>query len=297
MKKVISVILTCGLLTTGAAAFAEGGELLLTAAPEQKEYSIVINNEKLDLGESKVFESEKNIMLPLRKVAEKLGFKVEWNDERKGVTLDDGTVNTTVYIGEDTYYMASSIAIGMSAPTPLGTAPVLKNSTTYVPAELFNVLNCGEAYTVKGNVITFKKAEDVQIPNPLKEYKSVAEAKSAVGFEAKIPTKLPQGYELAYIGTISDETFELTYENGENEITYRTAKGKDDISGDYNVYDDITTEQINGETVTIRSRGEKSYSAFWNDTDAYALYCGEGINKDEMWKIIEGATYVVTAEQ
>ncbi len=286
MKKVISVILTCGLLTTGAAAFAEGGELLLTAAPEQKEYSIVINNEKLDLGESKVFESEKNIMLPLRKVAEKLGFKVEWNDERKGVTLDDGTVNTTVYIGEDTYYMASSIAIGMSAPTPLGTAPVLKNSTTYVPAELFNVLNCGEAYTVKDNVITFKKAEDVQIPNPLKEYKSVAEAKSAVGFEAKIPTKLPQGYELAYIGTISDETFELSYENGENEITYRTAKGKDDISGDYNVYKETKNIKAGKLDVLFRANAETA-SAVWQDGDfTFSVYADKAITEKEMTDII-----------
>ena len=286
MKKVISVILTCGLLTTGAAAFAEGGEMLLTAAPEQKEYSIVINNEKLDLGESKVFESEKNIMLPLRKVAEKLGFKVEWNDERKGVTLDDGTVNATVYIGEDTYYMASSIAIGMSAPTPLGTAPILKNSTTYVPAELFNVLNCGEAYTVKDNVITFQKAEDVQIPNPLKEYKSVAEAKSAVGFEAKVPTKLPQGYELAYIGTISDETFELTYENGENEITYRTAKGKDDISGDYNVYKETKNIKAGNLDVLFRANAETA-SAVWQDGDfTFSVYADKAITEKEMTDII-----------
>lgn len=286
MKKVISVILTCGLLTTGAAAFAEDGEMLLTAAPEQKEYSIVINNEKLDLGESKVFESEKNIMLPLRKVAEKLGFKVEWNDERKGVTLDDGTVNTTVYIGEDTYYMASSIAIGMSAPTPLGTAPVLKNSTTYVPAELFNVLNCGEAYTVKDNVITFQKAEGVQIPNPLKEYKSVAEAKSAVGFEAKVPTKLPQGYELAYIGTISDETFELTYENGENEITYRTAKGKDDISGDYNVYKETKNIKAGNLDVLFRANAETA-SAVWQDGDfTFSVYADKAITEKEMTDII-----------
>mgnify|MGYP004586654027 CR=1 FL=1 len=286
MKKVISVILTCGLLTTGAAAFAEDGEMLLTAAPEQKEYSVVINNEKLNLGESKVFESEKNIMLPLRKVAEKLGFKVEWNDERKGVTLDDGTVNTTVYIGEDTYYMASSIAIGMSAPTPLGTAPVLKNSTTYVPAELFNVLNCGEAYTVKDNVITFQKAEDVQIPNPLKEYKSVAEAKSAVGFEAKVPTKLPQGYELTYIGTISDETFELTYENGENEITYRTAKGKDDISGDYNVYKETKNIKAGNLDVLFRANAETA-SAVWQDGDfTFSVYADKAITEKEMTDII-----------
>ncbi len=42
--------------------------------------------------------------------------------------------------GTDSYYMASSTAIGMSAPTALGAAPVLKNDVTYVPAELFNIL-------------------------------------------------------------------------------------------------------------------------------------------------------------
>lgn len=42
--------------------------------------------------------------------------------------------------GTDSYYMVSSTAIGMSAPTALGVAPVLKNDVTYVPAELFNIL-------------------------------------------------------------------------------------------------------------------------------------------------------------
>ena len=72
-------------------------------------------------------------------------------DRNQAVRLDDETVNTMVHIGDDSYYMASSTAIGMSAPTPLGAAPVIKGEFTYVPADMFNIL-CGKtAYTVKDN--------------------------------------------------------------------------------------------------------------------------------------------------
>ena len=59
----------------------------------------------------------------------------------------------------------------MGAPTPLGAAPELKDSTTYVPAELFNVLYCNPD-TVKedgGKIIINTNADggdSVQIPNP-----------------------------------------------------------------------------------------------------------------------------------
>lgn len=127
---------------------------------------------------------------------------------------------------------------------------------------------------------------------------SLTELREEAGYDFKAPGYIPQGYAFESANLLFGTMIQIKYTaDGDKSIIYRTEKTDGDISGDYNVYDDITTEQINGETVTIRSRGEKSYSAFWNDTDAYALYCCEGINKDEMWKIIEGATYVVTAEQ
>lgn len=45
-----------------------------------------------------------------------------------------------------------------------------------------------------------------------------------------MPSKIPDGYKLTFISVIAGETFQLVYENGDNEITYRVAEGTDDIS-------------------------------------------------------------------
>ena len=261
MKKIINIIVALGITLSSSGAYAQ--RPLLTSAPEQAAYRIVIDGTDLPAGG--VYTEGKNIMLPLRSVAEKLGFKVEWDGETQSVSLDNGEVNTKIRIGEDSYYMASSKAIGMSAPTALGAAPVNKNGTTFVPAEMFNILNCGEAFTVENNVITFKNEDNgTQIPNPLKDYESIAEAEKAVGFKTLTSSALPDGYKLSYIGTISDEVFQLFYSNDKNEIIYRMAKGSDDISGDYNVYKTTKTLKINNLDVTFRENGETT-SALWKN--------------------------------
>lgn len=78
-------------------------------------------------------------MVPVRSVAEALGYEVAWNDENKAVTMGHAYFK----IDEDSY------VIGKRMPDSLGQAPVLialpgeSNALTYVPAEFFtDVLGC-----------------------------------------------------------------------------------------------------------------------------------------------------------
>lgn len=285
MKKIFATILACAIVTSSASAVLADAPLL-TAATAAKGYTVVINGDKI--AADGIYTEGKQIMLPLRSVAEKLGYKVTWDEAKQGITLDNGEVNTTVYIGEDNYYMASSIAIGMSAPTVLGAAPALKGDKTYVPAEMFSVLNCAKAYTVKGGVITFgdaKKADskdgNVQIPNPFTEYKSIELAEKAVAFDVKIPSYIPDGFSFDYASTMGNDFIQIGYKNADGaEILYRMAKGSDDISGDYNKYDSVKTVKINGIDVTLRTGsktsvdGDDSASAIWTDGDySFSVYC------------------------
>lgn len=80
-------------------------------------------------------------MVPLRSVAEGLGFTVVWNGKEQSIFLDNGIVKTTLYIGQDSYFKASSQAIGLTQNHRLGRAPVLIENKTYVPASLFDFLN------------------------------------------------------------------------------------------------------------------------------------------------------------
>lgn len=132
MKKAISIMLVCAALTASGAQAVFAEEPMLISAKNET-ISILVDGKGFDLGDTAAYESGKCTMVPVRTVAEKLGYTVEWDGEHQGVKLDNGEVNTIVYIGTDSYYMASSKAIGMSAPTPLGAAPALVNGVTYVP--------------------------------------------------------------------------------------------------------------------------------------------------------------------
>ncbi|MBP3361562.1 MAG: copper amine oxidase N-terminal domain-containing protein [Clostridia bacterium] len=89
-------------------------------------------------------------MIPLRAVAEGLGFDVQWNDALKSITLNGPY---SLRIGEDSYIK------GRMAPITLGQAPVCVpvNGTgvTYVPAAFFTEVLEAEAVYADG-VLTYE---------------------------------------------------------------------------------------------------------------------------------------------
>lgn len=290
MKKFICTVLACGILTSAAAVYADE-PMVIAPAPTSSSYSVVIENNTLDLGGETVYELNKHMMVPLRTVAEKLGFKVKWDGECQGISLDNGEVNTIVYIGQDNYYMASSTAIGMSAPTALGVAPALKNGTTYVPADMFNILYCEDVVSVKDNVITIKTDNDnneeeiVGMPNPFVEYKTVDEAQKVLPFSAVVPSNV-KGYELKNVSVMSNEMLQLIYKNGDKEITYRVEKGRDDISGDYNEYKDIKTVKVGDVEIKVR-KSEETMSTIWTNGDlTFSLYSNCNLTEKDITDII-----------
>lgn len=106
---------------------------------------ISINGKMMDLGKLTWYGNYENnskgiVMVPLRVIAEALGFKVTWDNNAKSALLDYNNVKSTVAIGQDGYFKASSKAIGLTQSFELGAKAVLIDSRTYVPATLFNLL-------------------------------------------------------------------------------------------------------------------------------------------------------------
>lgn len=66
-------------------------------------------------------------MIPLRAVCEGLGYQVNWNEEQQMVEIVKGAQWTRVFIGQDDYSFAKMLI-------KLGSAPIVKDGTTYVPA-------------------------------------------------------------------------------------------------------------------------------------------------------------------
>lgn len=73
-------------------------------------------------------------MVPLRLVAEALGFSVTWNPETEAIDLSKGNQFTSVTIGENAYFR------NRMAKSPLSAAPVATEGRTLVPVEFFNVI-------------------------------------------------------------------------------------------------------------------------------------------------------------
>ena len=91
------------------------------------------------------FQTENGfVMVPLRAIAEALGYTVQWSATARSVTLN-GTV--VIRIGS-TSYKPSAVEYKVISGAP---APVLVNSSTYVPLQFFReVLGMPNAFAAEG---------------------------------------------------------------------------------------------------------------------------------------------------
>lgn len=235
------------------------------------------------------------IMIPLRAVAEKLGFEVVWNGDGT-IFLDDGTMHSTVILGEDLYQVTTSIegAVGMSAPFSLGMAPYAVDGVTYAPLGLFDALLGSQqgAVTMENGAICLNtdplgNNESVQIPSPLQEYDTLAAAAEAVGFDLTAPASI-NGSNAQNFLTISGEMLQVIYRKGEDETArIRKAAGAEDISGDYAAYPQVNTIAVNGAQVTLKGEAGKVSLATWTaDGYTYAVSVMGGIPSADMTELV-----------
>lgn len=156
MKKILTAALALALLGTIAipalAADAADPEppQVIAPAPEEEMaapgFAVEIDGE--DAG------AQARVMVPLRAIAEKLGFTVTWKSGVVTVTGPERYAELT--IGVDQYFAAPTQE-GMAGASlfSLGCAPVLMGNVTYVPVELFDaLLGCREGtVTLEGSTV------------------------------------------------------------------------------------------------------------------------------------------------
>ncbi len=158
-KKILASLTALGLLSSGA-VFAEydpdkvidpnnpimtlsGDAANDTAAPEggenEAETPRAMNGASVNGVETVEVDGHK--MIPLRAVAEGLGYTVTWNEEGQSIELLRGAQYITMAIAQDAY------AFSRRAPQELGAAPTLVNGdTTYVPVNFVDEILGGYTY-------------------------------------------------------------------------------------------------------------------------------------------------------
>lgn len=140
----------------------------------------------------------------------------------------------------------------------------------------------GAVTVVRAKQETAAASENVQIPNPWVDCKTIEEAEALAGFDFQLP-ETPEGYAIENISAIKDDIIQVIYQKGEQEICIRKGAGTDDISGDYNVYDTTVTKELTASTATFKGNGGKFSLAIWNDGEyAYAVSSDEALTEDGM---------------
>lgn len=297
MKKTISMLLALAVAGTMAApAMAVNDEpMVIAPAPntqsQQAQMKIVVKGKTMPV---QTISVNGCTMAPVRAICEALGFKVTWNADRS-ININNGKMQSDLRIGDNSYvvYTAVEGMAGMSAPFSLGSAPIIKNNTAYVPIDLFVPLFGNDQATVKtsGDTITINpdaKTEDgdsSQIPNLLTAHDSLAELAKAVGFDIKALT-VPAGYEAdAYID-ISGELAEVFYVKGDDTLVYRVSRGEGDNSGDYNIYSSKKTVDVNGVSVELRGNDKVNVATWSNGGFAYSVSAKQGISETEVAAVV-----------
>ena len=124
--------------------------------------------------------------------------------------------------------------------------------------------------------------------NPIQNIKDTEQIEKELGYSIKTPEYIPEDYQISDMCVIAGIIAQITYESDNDTICYRTAKGNEDISGDYNVYSNVETININNSEVTMQGDDNLCHKASWTNNDEVFSVCSDrGIEKEIMIDIVE----------
>lgn len=250
--------------------------------------------------DGKATDTDVMVLVPLRETAEKLGFKVLWNNDGT-ILVDDGVMHSYITIGKNDYMVSTSVddLVGTSAPFSLSGAPVISGGKTYVPVEFFRPLmgNSDDIIKTDGSVISISKnvvsipekgneGENTQLSNPLTEHGMLEDLVKTVGFDVTFPS-FENSYKATDYIDISKETADIRFSDGKNEIIFRKAKGTEDVSGDCNTYSSNKTIKIKNTDVKVRGNNGVNTATWQKDGFTYSLSFETAVSEADLTKCIE----------
>lgn len=98
------------------------------------------------------------LMIPLRAVAEAMGFAVQWHGDTGDIILENGALYVKMNAFADGY------ALSKAAAVKLGTAPVAENGMTFVPVEFITEVIGGDYRTTENGIkMVWGEMKDVAV--------------------------------------------------------------------------------------------------------------------------------------
>ncbi|MFD2369527.1 copper amine oxidase N-terminal domain-containing protein [Brevibacillus sp. GCM10020057] len=146
--------LRTGMMTL-AALVVLGANVASATSEPVKELSVNVNGQPIE--QTAVLDKEQQtVLVPLRDIAESLGFQVKWNEEQKAAEVVKGAIISYAKVGEDRYPFANMYK-------SLGAEPCLLNGSTYVPVAFVDEILQADV-KVEGDAVTIVDEESNAAP-------------------------------------------------------------------------------------------------------------------------------------
>ena len=209
--------------------------------------------------------------------------------------LDGSDYEAVAYFGSQVVQGTNYLALMRVTPVVPDAEPQFSLVTVYEDLE-GNVSMQDDEEISLGAENDISSTENVRIPDPFEAFSSIEEAAAAAGFEMTVPDA-PAGYQnVVYRVDQESQMLEVIYLDNDTEeakegYRIRKAVGSDDISGDYNSYNETSEVTVSSNTVTLKGNDGKVFVAIWTSGDyTYAIDVdmdGQGLSADEVTRIAE----------
>lgn len=192
MKSVSITLLAAAVLTmNGVSAFA-------TSEPV-RELSVQVKGQ--EIGKLAIDDKQQQtILVPLREVAESLGYEVSWNSQTKAAEVKKGAVWSYAKAGEDRYPFARMYK-------SVGATPKLINGNTYVPVAFVEQI-LQTPVQVSGNSVSVAAEEEQDYTKKAGTITSIRNTDGKVSI-------LLNGYQRGILLYVADETKIVTADGKE----------------------------------------------------------------------------------
>lgn len=83
---------------------------------------------------------------------------------------------------------------------------------------------------------------------------------------------------------IKDALFQVVFSESDKQLCLRKARGSDDISGDYNIYNKTLKNKVGAYDITLKGRDDGFFVATWSHDDfSYAVTSDSPLSEEQMY--------------
>ncbi|WP_293988953.1 copper amine oxidase N-terminal domain-containing protein [uncultured Megasphaera sp.] len=160
MKKGLLLMAAAAVLACSPAFAYDEGPIMgpytsLPGLTAIQQCQLTVAGKVMDPADGAVLQKNDVVMIPLRKVAEQLGYTVTWDPDDQSVRVEMNIAYIIVKPGEDWYERIGTIKkVNLNHIFQYGAGPINVNGTMYVPAQLFEAFYNNVTITPQAVTIT-----------------------------------------------------------------------------------------------------------------------------------------------